>query len=341
MRLKQLGEELGLAVHGDATHDISRLAPIESASSQELSFVVGKRYLHALRECRAGAVIVPQSLLADAPGNALVSDNPYASYAKASWLLQPSTEHAPGVHPTAVVHSSAHVSNTASVGAYCVIGSHSKVGDSAVVQAHCTIGNDVTVGAGTVLSPRVTVLDKVSFGANCNVQSGAVIGSAGFGYAWSGDAWLAIAQVGGVRIGERVHIGAATTIDCGAIEPTVIDDGVILDNQIQIAHNVHIGKNTAVAGCVGIAGSTRIGSHCQIGGACNIVGHLNITDYVVINAASTVTRSITEKGRYGSVMPLQEQSRWRRSFVNLGKLDALFRRVAQLERNRDKTNTPV
>ncbi len=332
MILEQLGVELGLAVHGDRHHSVSALASIESAGPEELAFVVGRKYTSALKASRAGAVILPADMLCDAPGNALVSDDPYSSYAKASWLLYPPVALSPGVNATAQIHADAKVSPTASIGPYTVIGQDSVIQDDVVIGAHSFIGRGVTIGAASKLFARVTVHDHVSFGDACRIQSGAVIGSEGFGYAWSGDGWRQIQQVGGVQIGKGVHIGANTTIDCGAIEPTVIEDGVILDNQIQIAHNVFIGRNTAIAGCVGIAGSTRIGSHCQIGGACNIVGHLRIADQVVINAASLVTRSISQRGRYGSGMPLQPEKVWRRSFVNLGKLEELFRRVRRIER---------
>lgn len=347
MRLDQLGNALGLTVHGDDDHVVSRLAPIESAGPDELAFVVGQRYSSALKKSHAGAVIMPEAMLADAPGNALVSQNPYASYAAASWLLYPQTPVSSGVHATAIVHADAQVSASAMIGPYVIIESGASIDDDVVIEAHTVVGEGVVIGAGTRLFPRVTLYKNVQLGRDCRVQSGAVIGSEGFGYAWGGDRWKQIQQIGGVHIGDNVHIGANTTIDCGAIEPTVIEDGVILDNQIQIAHNVHIGQNTAIAGCVGIAGSTRIGSHCQVGGACNIVGHLDIADQVIINAASLVTRSIKKPGRYGSGMPLQEEHAWRRSFVNLGKLEDVFKRVRRLERHttnkhdaKHKANSP-
>lgn len=331
MRLDQLGDKLGVSVHGDGRHTVSRLAPIESAGPDDLAFVVGKRYTEALKASLAGAVILPQTMLDDAPGNALVSDNPYACYAQASWLLSPQSTHQPGIHATAVVHPDAQIAPSACIGEFVVIGSGSIIEEDAVISAHCHVGCESRIGMGTLLFPRVTVYDNVVLGAHCRVQSGAVIGSEGFGYAWTGKHWRQIQQTGGVRIGQYVHVGANTTIDCGAIEATIIEEGVILDNQIQIAHNVQIGKHTAIAGCVGIAGSTTIGAHCQIGGACNIVGHISICDQVIINAASLVTRSIDEKGRYGSGMPLQQEQVWRRTFVNLGRLDRLFKRVARLE----------
>jgi len=332
VKLGDIADELALELHGDAEHVITAIAPIESASAEHLAFVMDARYTDRLAKSHAGVVIVPASLTSHAPGNYLVADNPYAAYASASWLLSPPDVNEAGIHSTAVVDPTATVSPTACIGPGVVIGAHCQIGEGVFMGAHCVVGEHVSINQGVYLFPRVTIYNKVSIGSHSRVQSGAVLGSEGFGYAPTRKGWQAIQQTGGLQIGERVHIGANTTIDCGALEPTVIDNGVILDNQIQIAHNVHIGENTAIAGCVGIAGSTRIGKHCQIGGACNIVGHLMITDNVVLNAASLVSRSITSAGRYGSGTPLMPIQAWRRSFVNLVRLDDLARRVRRLER---------
>jgi UDP-3-O-[3-hydroxymyristoyl] glucosamine N-acyltransferase len=332
MLLRDLADALGLEATGNLNQKLSALASIESAQTTDLSFVVNARYADALKSSQAGAVIIPEALREIAPGNYLVSGNPYAAYAKASWILRPAATPAMGIHETAVVDPSSHIAATASIGPGVVIGAHCVLGEGVVMGAQCVVGNNVLIGARTQLFPRVTFYDNTSVGDDCRFQSGTVIGSEGFGYAPTKEGWSQIQQTGGVRIGNRVHVGANTTIDCGAIDPTVIADGVIMDNQIQIAHNVQIGQNTAIAGCVGVAGSTKIGANCQIGGACNIVGHLTIADGVVINAASLVARSILEAGRYGSGTPLQPERIWRRSFVNLSKLDDLFRRLRRLER---------
>ncbi len=332
MILKQLAAALDREFQGDPAQPISALAPIERAGNRELAFVVSARYTEALRASTAGAVIVPPALRHEAPGNVLISDDPYADYAKASWLLKPPEPSRHGTHETASIDPGTRIDPTASIGANVVIGARCIIEEGVFIGAHCVIGNDVTIGRGSHLFPKVTLYNNVELGEQCRLQSGAVVGSEGFGYAWTADGWQQIQQTGGVILGNRVHVGANTTIDCGAIDPTVIADGVIMDNQIQIAHNVRIGENTAIAGCVGIAGSTQIGSHCQIGGACNIVGHLSITDRVIINAASLVTRSITQAGRYGSGTPLQPEHLWRRSFVNLGRIDDLVRRIRKLER---------
>jgi len=318
MILKELAEALELVAKGDLHQEISALASIETASESDLSFVVSAKFLNQLKQSRAGAVIVSPALADQAPGNYLISEDPYAAYARASWVLKPERTHVAGVHSTAIVDETATVESGACVAAYTTIGAHSHIGKDVVIGEHCAVGNGVLIGDGSRLFPKVILHDNVSLGEGCRIQAGAVIGSEGFGFAWTQAGWSHIHQTGGVHIGHRVHIGANTTIDCGAIDPTVIEDGAILDNQIQIAHNVHIGKNTAIAGCVGIAGSTRIGAHCQIGGACNIVGHLTIADKVIINAASLVSRSISEAGRYGSGTPLQPARQWKRSFVNLG-----------------------
>jgi len=310
VNLADLANALKLELHGDATHEVTRMAPIASASADELTFVVSARYTEQLIDSCAGAIIVPAALAEYVSGNYLISDNPYASYAQASWLLTPETKPAAGIASTACIEPTAKVSDSASIGEYCVIGAHARVADGAVVGAKCVIGENVNVGAHTRLFPCVTVYENCHIGEHGRIQSGAVIGAEGFGFAYD-NGWRAIHQTGRVVIGNKVHIGANTTIDRGAIEDTMIADGVLLDNQIQIAHNVRIGENTAIAGCVGIAGSTRIGANCQIGGACNIIGHLEIVDNVVLNATSYVTQSIKKPGRYGSGMPLQTNGEWK------------------------------
>jgi len=334
VNLADLAKTLQLELHGDASHEVNKLAPIASASANELTFVVSARYTEQLVKSCAGAVIVPAALAKHVSGNYLVSDNPYASYAKASWILTPESKPPAGIAETACIDPTANVSNSVSVGEHCVIGAHTTVADGVVFGAHCVIGTNVSVGANTRLFPGVTVYDDCTIGEYGRIQSGAVIGAEGFGFAYE-NGWQAIHQTGKVVIGNKVHIGANTTIDRGAIEDTTIADGVLLDNQIQIAHNVRIGENTAIAGCVGIAGSTHIGANCQIGGACNIIGHLEIVDNVVLNATSYVTQSIKESGRYGSGMPLQTNREWKRSFVVLSKLHELLKRVRRLEKNNE------
>jgi len=332
MKLHLLAQRLALRVEGDENSEIHRLASLQTAGAGDLSFVVSTKHREALRATQAAAVIVPTSLTADCPCAYLVCDTPYEAYAKASWILHPDPSEAPGAAASAIIHPSARVHDSASIGEYVVVGANTRIEAGAIIGAHSCLGDEVLIGSNTRLMPRVSVASGCEIGEQCRVQSGAVIGGEGFGFAPTTNGWQAIHQVGRV-IGNRVHIGANTTIDRGALDDTVIADGVILDNQIQIAHNVRIGENTAIAGCVGIAGSTIIGRHCQIGGACNIVGHLNITDGVVLNAASTITQSIDQSGRYGSALPLLPVSRWRRAYVAFGQLDGLMKRLRKLERS--------
>ncbi len=350
MKLEQLANSLELNFSGEADAEVTHLADIHATADNSnlgaatdgvagrlagsLSFVTGKRYADALQASQATAVIVPESMAELAPGNYLVSDNPYLSYAEASQLLYPRRE-TTGVHASAAVAASATIDASATIGANVVIEAGAVIDAECVVGAGCVIGEGACIGRGTTLFPNVTVTADCMIGSDCRVQPGAVIGSEGFGYAPSPTGWVRINQVGRVVIGDRVEIGANTTIDRGAIEDTIIEDGVILDNQIQVAHNVRIGKHTAIAGCVGIAGSTRIGERCRIGGKSAIVGHLNIADNVTITAASFVTRSIDEPGVFSSGMPQQESAVWRRNVARLSRLDELFKRVIRIERKLD------
>lgn len=327
-----LADALALPLHGDPARRLTRLAPLDAARTDELTFVTGRRHLDKLRASAAGLVIVPPDLLASCPVDALVADDPYAAFAAASWLLTPERPVQPCVHDSAVVAAGARLADGVSVGALTVIGDGAVIAAGVRIGAGCRIGNEVHLGEGTRLFDGVTINDDVRLGAACRVQSGAVLGSEGFGFAPTAAGWQAIHQTGGVRIGDGVHIGANTTIDCGAIEPTVIGDGVILDNQIQIAHNVRIGDGTAIAACTGIAGSATIGKRCLIGGACNINGHIEIVDGVTVSATSFVQRSLLQKGSYGAALPLQPAASWRRTFAAIGRLDELLKRVRALER---------
>lgn len=343
MRLDQLAQSLELSLHGNGDHEISGIASIKLAEPDSLSFVVSQRYREALIATQAGVVIVPESLVEDAPGNYMVSSDPYLSYARASTLLYPEADVPETIATNTSINSTAQIGADAVVGDFCVIGPDSIIGAGCVIGAGCTIGPGCRIGANSRLFPNVTIYHGCFIGESCRIQSGAVIGAEGFGYAPGGapgaasqGGWTRINQVGKVRLGNRVEVGANTTIDRGAIEDTVIGDGVILDNQIQIAHNVQIGENTAIAGCVGVAGSTVIGKNCRIGGKSAIVGHIEITDNVTLLATSFVSRSISQSGVYGSGMPLQESKLWRRTFARLGQLDNIARRLGRLDNNKER-----
>jgi UDP-3-O-[3-hydroxymyristoyl] glucosamine N-acyltransferase len=177
----------------------------------------------------------------------------------------------------------------------------------------------VTLGAGCVI------------GARGIVHSGVVIGADGFGFAPTEGRWEKIEQLGKVRIGDDVEIGANTCIDRGALDDTVIEDGVKLDNLIQIGHNVHIGAHTAMAGCVGVAGSASIGAHCTVGGGAIVLGHLSLADHVHISAASVVMRSIRQPGQYSGVFPIDDNAAWEKNAATLRQLHTLRDRIRTLE----------
>lgn len=332
MKAGALADALGLTLNGDPEVRISALAPLDRAAEGELSFVAGARQRGAMETSCASVLIVPAPLADACPVSHIVSPSPYASYAHASWLLTPENRPAPGIHPSAQVDPSADIGSEVSIGPFVTIGANAAIGERVIIEAGCRVAADVQIGAGTRLFANVSLGSRVSIGEACRLQSGAVVGSEGFGYAPTADGWCAIHQTGGVRIGDRVHIGANTTVDSGALDPTVIKDGAIIDNLIQIAHNVHIGENTAIAACTGISGSTHIGRNCLIGGACNINGHIRIADGVTVTGTSFVSRSIEEPGSYGSAVPLQRRGDWHRTFAALSRLDELLRRVRRLEK---------
>ena len=318
LRLGDIVDSLGGELHGDRGFGIDGLAPLETASPSQLSFLSNPRYQQQLAASRAGCVIVGPGMrdAALARGAAIVTDDPYLYFARVTrlWKARGAPAKGPAIHPSAVIDPAAVIDPTARIGPLCVVerGAH--------------------IGAGTVLKSRVSVGEDCRIGARCILHPGVVIGADGFGFAPHQGAWEKIEQLGAVRIGDDVEIGANTCIDRGALADTVIEDGVKLDNLIQIGHNVRIGKHTAMAGCAAVAGSATIGAHCTIGGRAGILGHLTIADHVHISATSLVTRSILKPGTYTGVFPLDENAAWEKNAASLKQLHALRERVRALEK---------
>ena len=285
----------------------------------------------ALRQTRIAAVILDARLADDAPVPALVCANPHATYARIASQLHPLPAITPGIHPSALVHASAQVHPTAQVDAFAIIEADAIIGPRCYVGPYCQIGQQASLGTDVRLVARVSLCAEVTLGDRCMVHPGAVLGSDGFGYAREGAAWVKVPQLGTVRVGSDVEIGANTTIDRGALGDTLIGDGVKLDNQIQIAHNVVIGAHTAVAACVGIAGSTRIGERCMIGGGTGITGHISIGDDIIITGFGMITRSLDKPGMYSSVIPVEEVRQWRRIVGRLKRIDSMAARLVALE----------
>jgi UDP-3-O-[3-hydroxymyristoyl] glucosamine N-acyltransferase len=337
--LGQIQQTLGGELRGDGSVTLRRAASLTGAGPDGLSFVLDRKYLPALERSQAGAVIIPTSLTGSVTRPCIVADNPHAYFARAAALLHPPPHSAAGIHPSAEVHPETRIDPTASVGPHATIGRGASIGPDSVIGAGTSLGENVEVGAGCHLFDRVVVYHGCRLGDRVLVHSGAVIGADGFGYALEGERWLKVPQLGRVLIGNDVEIGACTTIDRGALDDTVIEDGVKLDNLIMVAHNVRIGAHTAIAACVGIAGSTRIGSRCTIGGAAMIGGHLEIADDVHIGAATAVAKSIGRAGAYAGVMPMEEHRNWLKNAAHLRHLDDMARRIRELERRLGRTES--
>jgi UDP-3-O-[3-hydroxymyristoyl] glucosamine N-acyltransferase len=322
----------------DAATVVTGVAPLNRAEPGQLSFLTNSRYRPFLAVTRASAVILSTEDAEGCPAPALVTDNPQVAYARVAALFEPVSRVKPGIHPTAWVSPSARIASDAWIGPHCTVEAGAVIEPGVFVGPNCVIGEQAALGENTRLVAQVTICHRVQLGRRVLVHPGAVIGSDGFGLALeSGGRWLKIPQLGSVLIGDDVEIGANTTIDRGALEDTVIEDGVKLDNQIQVAHNVRIGAHSALAGCVGIAGSARIGRHCMLGGGVGIAGHLEIADRVQITGMSLVTKSITEPGTYSSGLAVEPNRIWNKISARLRRLDEVFRRLAALEKklNRD------
>jgi UDP-3-O-[3-hydroxymyristoyl] glucosamine N-acyltransferase len=331
LTLGEIVARLGGELSGNADIRIVRVATLQSAGPGEIAFLTHGRYRAQLDSTGASAVIVGK---ADSKATALphiVASNPYLYFARLAQLFSPMPPVAPGTHPSATVAADAIVSPRAQISAHVYVGQGVVIGDDAVIGPGCFIGDQARIDSQTRLGPNVSIYHRCSLGKRVIVHAGAVIGADGFGMAMENDKWLKIPQTGRVLIGDDVEIGANTTIDRGALDDTVIEDGVKLDNQIQIGHNVHIGAHSAFAGCVGVAGSARIGRHCTVGGGAIILGHIEIADHVHISAATLVTKSITMPGNYGGAFPFSEQRKWLRNAAELRHLADLAERVERLE----------
>lgn len=332
LTLREIAKRVGGEVHGDENCVITGIATLQNAAPGKISFLANSRYRKHLRTTKASAVILSRSELADCPVAALVADDPYLTYARVATLFHPPAPGKQGIHPTAWVADSSTIHETAWVGPHCVIEAGVVLGPGVQIGPGCVIGEGVTIGEDSRLVANVTVCSGTRIGRRALIHPGAVIGSDGFGLANDHGVWVKIPQIGGVRIGDDVEIGANTTIDRGALEDTVIEDGVKLDNLIQIGHNVQIGAHSAIAGCAGISGSAKIGRRCMIAGAVGIAGHLEIADDVYVTAMSRVSKSLTEPGVYSSGTPIQPNHLWHRNSVRFKQLDDMAQRLKALEK---------
>lgn len=332
LTLGEIASRLGLETQGDPETELHGVGTLQSGGPGELGFLANPRYAPHLASTGLAAVVVTAEDAGSATVPVLISSNPYADYARAAALLMPSGDLTPGVHPAAWVDPEAVVDAGAQVDAGALVMAGARIADGCYVGPACVIGREARLGRDCRLSASVTLCRGARLGERVRVHPGVVIGGDGFGIALDGGSWVKVPQLGGVVIGDDCEIGANTTIDRGAIEDTVLEEGVQLDNQIQVAHNVRIGAHTAIAGCTAVAGSTRIGRRCMIAGGVGIAGHLEIADDVVITAMTLVSSSIAEAGTYSGSMPMDHAVSWRRNSVRIRQLDRLARRVTRLER---------
>jgi UDP-3-O-[3-hydroxymyristoyl] glucosamine N-acyltransferase len=330
--LSDIVSSLGGRIIGDGSTLISHVASLQNAKSGDICFVNDSKYQKAMSSCKASAFVLrdKDATLTSLPR--IIVDNPYAYFAKVSTFLNPSPIHQLGIAATAVVDATAQIPASCCIEHAAVIGANVTLGENVVVGSGCVIEDGVTIADNTCLEPHVIIKHHCIIGQSCHIFSGAVIGSDGFGYAEESGKWLKIPQVGRVVIHDHVDIGANTTIDRGALDDTVIEEGVKLDNLIQIGHNCKIGAHTVIAGCTGIAGSAKIGKHCKIGGAAMILGHLEIADEVTISPGSMITRSLAKADTYTALMPFQTHKEWLNTAAKIRHLDDLSDKIKQLEK---------
>ncbi|WP_273390975.1 UDP-3-O-(3-hydroxymyristoyl)glucosamine N-acyltransferase [Actinobacillus porcinus] len=332
--LKELAEQVGGAIRGNADVVVSSIAPLDRASTNQLTFISNVKYRPYLSQAQAGVLVVSEADVEFCAENAnlLIVQNPYVAYAILAQYMDTTPKAAADIAPSAVISETASLGENVSIGANAVIEDGAVIGDNAVIGAGCFIGKNAKIGCNTQLWANVSIYHEVQIGDDCLIQSGAVIGSDGFGYANERGKWIKIPQTGRVVIGNRVEIGACTCIDRGALDDTVIEDNVIIDNLCQIAHNVHIGTGTAVAGGVIMAGSLKVGRYCQIGGASVINGHMEICDQAIITGMSMIMQPITEKGIYSSGIPAQPNKEWRKTAALTMGIDKMNKRLKALEK---------
>lgn len=318
----ELADALGLDYQGDGDAELTRVASLASAEAGALAFYADARYRRQLGTTRATAVLIaPADAVRGRAPALLLCAAPYAAFVRAAALLHPEPDARCGVDATARVDPAASVDPRAWIGPRTLVEAGARIAAGANIGPGCLIGRDASVGADCILVAGVTLLHNVILGARVRVHPGAVIGADGFGLTWDNGRWLKVPQLGGVRIGDDVEIGANTTIDRGTLDDTLIGRGVKIDNQVQIAHNVVIGEHTAIAACVGICGGARIGARCMLGGGVGVVGHLEIGDDIRVTAMSMVTHSLRRAGTYSSGTPIMDNAAWRRSAVRFKRLD--------------------
>ena len=337
--LGQLHAALGGELRGDAALPITRVVPLDQAGPDAIAFLAHPKYRAQLASTQAGCVIVAPALAdeAGARGAVIVTPDPYLYFAGLTqwWAAQVRPRPTAGIHPSAVIDPLAFIGEGVSIGPLAVVEAHARIGDGVVLGPHVVVGRNAHIGAGSRLSAHVNIGFDCQVGERCLFHGGAVIGADGFGFAPTQGRWEKIEQLGAVRIGDDVEIGANTCIDRGALGDTIIEDGVKLDNQVQIGHNVHVGAHVAMAGCAGVAGSATIGAHCTVGGGGMVLGHLTLAEGVHVSSATLISRSIHKPGLYTGVFPFDENAAWEKNAATARQLHKLRERIRTLEKQQN------
>jgi UDP-3-O-[3-hydroxymyristoyl] glucosamine N-acyltransferase len=332
--LGELASQFGCELRGDADTQIHQVASLHTATPDSLGFLSSSAFKQQLTATKAAAVVLRAADADDCPTACLINDNPYACYARIALLLNPPPAVEPGVHPSADVSPTANVAVSAQIAAHVSIGDRSTIGENTYVGPGCVIGTDCEIGANGRMLANVTVVRDATVGERFLFHPGTVIGSDGFGNAMTPEGWVKVPQLGGIRIGDDVEIGANCTFDLGALGDTVIEDGVHIDNLVHIAHNVRIGEHTAIAGQCGFSGSLVIGKRCMFGGQSAVAGHIEICDDVIVFGKGMITKSITEPGTYGTGIPALPVKEWGRMVARVRRLGSLIERVSKLEKGK-------
>ena len=332
--LGELATRFDCELVGDADVVVDHVAGLQNAGPGSLTFLSNPRLKEQLSSTKAAAVILRADDVDDAPTAALISDNPYAHYALMAAVIYPAPDYEPGVHPSAAVSDTAGIADSAHIAANVTIGDRARIGESAYVGPGSFVGPDCTLGDNCRLIANVTFVRQVKTGMRCIIHPGVVIGADGFGNAMTPQGWVKVPQLGGVRIGNDVEIGANTTVDCGAVDDTVIEDGVRIDNLCMVAHNVHIGAHTAMASMTAVAGSATIGKRCLFGGQSGVNGHVSICDDVLVNGQGVISKSIDKPGVYANTFVAEPAREWNRQVARFRRLGKLIERVAKLEKSK-------
>jgi UDP-3-O-[3-hydroxymyristoyl] glucosamine N-acyltransferase len=330
--VQELAERIDGRIEGDPLRRVEGLAPVASAGPDDLTYVVGARYVRFLADSRAGVILVPPDLEVKPRTATLIRvPSPELAFSRLLEVFHPASLPAPGVHATAVIGRGVRLGEGTSVGPYAVIEDGATIGDGGTIGAHVYIGRGVTAGAGLRADPGCSVFEGAELGDRVRLHGGARISSDGFGYAVGPDGPVKIRQVGRCLLGDDVEVGCNSTIDRGSLGDTVVGKGTKIDNLAHIGHNCRIGRNCFVVAQVGIAGSTVVGDGTRLGGQVGIAGHLNIGAGASLGAQSGVMSNIPD-GETWSGSPARPHREWLRASSAFYKLPEILRRLGALER---------